>query len=58
MTRSGRTLIDVPEVIEAADEVDRKLPHPPPSANNWGTVSDRLDEAMKTRLLEIARAVL
>ena len=51
-------MIDVPEVIEAADVIDRKLPHPPPSGNNWGTVSDRLDEAMRTRLLELARAVV
>lgn len=55
---SGVIVIDVPEVIEAADELDRKLPHPPETGNNWGTVGERLDEAMRARLLEFGKQVI
>lgn len=51
-------MIDVPEIIDAADELDRKLPHPPPTGNNWGTVSDRLDDVMRNRLIEFAKRVV
>lgn len=52
------TLTEVPvEVIEAADAVEAKLPHPVPG-NNWGTVGERLDEAMRSRLLELGKPVI
>jgi len=51
-------VIEVPEVIEAADELDRKLPHLPTNGNNWGTVGDRLDEAMRARLIEFGNSVI
>lgn len=53
-----RQMIDVPEVVEAADELDKRLPHPPVTGNNWGTIEDRLDEAMRARLLEFGKAVV
>ena len=46
------------EVIEAADELDRKLPHPPTNGNNWGTVGERLDETVRQRLLEFGKWVV
>lgn len=46
------------EVIEAADELDKRLAHPPVTGNNWGTIEDRLDEAMRARLLEFGKAVV
>lgn len=46
------------EVIEAADDLDRKLPHPPTNGNNWWTVGDRLDEAMRARLIEFGNSVI
>lgn len=50
---SGVKVIEVPEVIEAADELDRKLPHPPETGNNWGTVNDRLDDVMRNKLRDL-----
>jgi hypothetical protein len=51
-------LTDFPvEVLDAADAVEAKLPHPVPG-NNWGTVADRLDEAMRSRLLELGKSVI
>ena len=55
---SGVTVIDTPEVIEAADAVEAKLPHAPVTGNNWGTVGERLDEAMRSRLLEFGKPVI
>ena len=49
---SGVTVIDTPEVIEAADAVEAKLPHPVPG-NNWGTVKDRMDDVMRTKLRDM-----
>lgn len=46
------------EVIEAADELDKRLPHPSTNGNNCGTVADRLDEAMRTRLLDLGKPVI
>jgi hypothetical protein len=54
---SGVSVIDTPEVFEAADAVEAKLPNPAPG-NNWGTVGDRLDEAMRSRLLELGKPVI
>lgn len=51
-------MIDVPEVVEAADELDKRLPHPPVTGNNWGTVAERLDETMRHRLTEFGKAVI
>lgn len=49
--------IDVPEVIEAADELDKRLAHPPVTGNNWGTVNDRLDDVMRNKLRDLFGAV-
>lgn len=54
---SGVSVIDTPEVIEAADAVEAKLPHPAPG-NNWGTVGERLDETMRARLIEFGKTVI
>jgi len=54
---SGVSVIDTPEVIEAADAVEAKLPNPAPG-NNWGTVADRLDETMRARLIEFGKTVI
>jgi hypothetical protein len=51
-------VIDTPEVIDAADAVEAKLPHSPVNGNNWGTVGERLDEAMRSRLLELGKPVI
>jgi hypothetical protein len=51
-------MIDVPEVVEAADELDKRLPHPPVTGNNWGTVADRLDDTMRARLIEFGKQVI
>lgn len=53
-----RQMIDVPEVVEAADELDKRLPHPPVTANNWGTIGDRLDDTMRARLIEFGKQVI
>ena len=46
------------EVIEATEQLEAKLPHHPPTGNNWGTVSDRLDETMRKRLLDFGKEVI
>lgn len=51
-------MIEVPEVVEAADELGKRLPHPPVTGNNWGTIGDRLDETMRARLLEFGKQVI
>lgn len=51
-------MIDTPEVIDAADAVEAKLPHAPVTGNNWGTVGERLDEAMRARLIEFGKTVI
>lgn len=53
----GRPSENTPEVIEAADAVEAKLPHPAPG-NNWGTVGERLDETMRARLIEFGKTVI
>lgn len=55
---SGVNVIDTPEVIDAADAVEAKLPHAPVTGNNWGTVGERLDEAMRARLIEFGKTVI
>ena len=54
---SGVKVIEVPEVIEAADELDKRLAHPPVTGNNWGTVNDRLDDVMRNKLRDLFGAV-
>lgn len=46
------------EVIEAASELDKRLPHPLVNANNWGTIADRLDDTMRARLIEFGKQVI
>jgi hypothetical protein len=53
----GRPSEGTPEVFEAADAVEAKLPQPVPG-NNRGTVGERLDEAMRSRLLELGKPVI
>jgi hypothetical protein len=43
-------MITVPEVMEAADKIDARLPHP--------TVADHLPDDLKARLLELAKHVV
>lgn len=42
-------MIEVPEVVEAADEVEKRLTPP----REWATVADRLDDVMRHRLTEL-----
>lgn len=51
-------MIEVPEVIEAADELDKRLPHPSANGNNWGTIGERLDDTMRARLIEFGKQVI
>ncbi len=44
-------MIEVPEVVEAADEVEKRLN--PPAPREWATVADQLDDAMRHRLSEL-----
>lgn len=54
----GRADEATAEVVEAADELDKRLPHPPVTGNNWGTIADRLDDAMRARLIEFGKQVI
>ncbi len=50
--------IGVPEVIEAADELEARLQsHAPKHEPDWGSIAHRLDDTMRNRLLEWAKEV-
>lgn len=50
--------IEVPEVIEAADDVEARLQSPPPAHEpDWGSIAHRFDDTMRNRLLEWAKEV-
>ena len=57
---SGVNVIEVPEVIAAADEVAAKIGKPGPHEKhaNWDSIAHRLDETMRARLLEFGRQVI
>ena len=53
--RSGRTLIDVPEVIEAADEVAAKIGKPGPHEkhSDWDSIKHRMDDVMRNKIRDL-----
>ena len=53
-------MIEVPEVIEAAQKLDTVLGKPGPHErhSDWGSIASRLDEQMRERLVEFARKVI
>lgn len=53
-------MIDVPEIIEAADELEAKIGKPGPhqTHSDWDSIAHRLDDTMRARLLEFGRQVI
>ena len=53
--------IEVPDVLKAAGEVEARLnkPHPPVEKHSdWDSIALRLDDTMRTRLLDLAKQVV
>lgn len=46
-------MIEVPEVVDAADQLEKRL-NPP---REWATIADRLDDTMRHRLTELFGAL-
>jgi len=48
------------EVLDAADELEHKLGKPAPHEkhSDWGSISSRLDEAMRQRLIDFGKRVV